>query len=541
MIRTPLVGLLLLAGCGLLHAANSPASAPAPRPAPADSINLVLFGDEKLLCVRLHVNVNGQSIPEIWKKTFASLFAYYDRNGDGYLDAKEGAIVPSPFAVRQPLWGQFAPYTGPAIRWAEYDRDGDGRVSPAELTAYYHRHGLGSLQIGVGRPQSTAALSAALLKVIDADGSGSVSDVEWKTAVDSLRKFDRNDDELVGPGELVPKISYPGAIGSILLLPPSKAEKSAPELANLPLLLLPDDPADTEWAEVLVARRDTNKDGKLELKESGLTADRFAAFDRDRDGFLSPAEFVSWRQLEPDIRYTIHLGSGLKGQKAIETPAPFASSRLRLDLRCDEGKMPGLAVAARKRFLDRFQDADANADGFVVAEEARQRTHYELRALLEAADHDGDHKLSKAEVERWMDLQDMLAEVNVLLTILDYGAGLFELLDADHDGSLSVPELRQTYARLSRAGCLRADGDFEASKLPRNLILITSRGHPVNPLSSAHRYGPEWFQAMDRNNDGYVSRREFIGPADVFDKLDRDRDGLLGPVEAAQADMKKRD
>ena len=44
--------------------------------------------------------------------------------------------------------------------------------------------------------------------------------------------------------------------------------------------------------------------------------------------------------------------------------------------------------------------------------------------------------------------------------------------------------------------------------------------------------GPVWFQKMDRNHDGDVSRREFLGPRDVFDRLDRDTDGLIGPDEA---------
>ncbi len=44
--------------------------------------------------------------------------------------------------------------------------------------------------------------------------------------------------------------------------------------------------------------------------------------------------------------------------------------------------------------------------------------------------------------------------------------------------------------------------------------------------------GPEWFQKMDRNHDGDVSRREFLGPRDQFDRLDRDNDGLIGADEA---------
>jgi hypothetical protein len=40
---------------------------------------------------------------------------------------------------------------------------------------------------------------------------------------------------------------------------------------------------------------------------------------------------------------------------------------------------------------------------------------------------------------------------------------------------------------------------------------------------------------MDRNGDGDVSAREFLGPAATFRQLDRDGDGLIDAAEAARA------
>jgi Ca2+-binding EF-hand superfamily protein len=53
----------------------------------------------------------------------------------------------------------------------------------------------------------------------------------------------------------------------------------------------------------------------------------------------------------------------------------------------------------------------------------------------------------------------------------------------------------------------------------------------ANP-AAAPAAGPDWFQKMDRNHDGDVSRREFLGPRDQFDRLDRDNDGLIDADEA---------
>jgi Ca2+-binding EF-hand superfamily protein len=291
----------------------------------------------------------------------------------------------------------------------------------------------------------------------------------------------------------------------------------------------------------VVARRDRNKDGKLDAKEAGLPIDVFATLDTDRDKKLSPTELAAWRKGEPAARYTIRLGARTKDKAATDrTGVPFATGRLRLDVRSDEGNMPEQVSAARKRFLDRFTDADANADGCVEDAEISKRSQAELKQLLIVADRDGDGKLSKAELVAWLDLQDQIAAGHVLLTALDYGAGLFELLDADHDGSLSVPELRRAWDRVKEVGYVSADGAFDPAKLPRHLVLIAARGHPFNPLGSARRDGPAWFRAMDRNGDGYVSRREFTGTPELFDKFDLDKDGFLSPEEAEKVELPKK-
>jgi hypothetical protein len=47
--------------------------------------------------------------------------------------------------------------------------------------------------------------------------------------------------------------------------------------------------------------------------------------------------------------------------------------------------------------------------------------------------------------------------------------------------------------------------------------------------------GPIWFQRMDRNMDGDLTWKEFLGPRHVFEELDTDHDGLIDPKEAEKA------
>jgi hypothetical protein len=42
---------------------------------------------------------------------------------------------------------------------------------------------------------------------------------------------------------------------------------------------------------------------------------------------------------------------------------------------------------------------------------------------------------------------------------------------------------------------------------------------------------------MDRNHDGDVSRREFLGPREVFARIDADGDELIDAEEAEKADV----
>ena len=48
--------------------------------------------------------------------------------------------------------------------------------------------------------------------------------------------------------------------------------------------------------------------------------------------------------------------------------------------------------------------------------------------------------------------------------------------------------------------------------------------------------GPAWFRRMDRNRDGGVSRREFLGTREQFERLDQaTATALVSPVEADAA------
>lgn len=494
MTRATLGTLALALGAVGGGAAAGPAAAPPPRA--AEPVELVLLGEDGIARAELRVEVDGVPLPAIRDQTFARLFAFFDRNADGTLGANEAARLPSPLALRQAMGSGFTPPVGPAPTFADLDRNADGKVSPAELAAFYRGAGVGNALIGAGRLPAGAGLTAALLKRLDTDGDGRVGETEWKAAAGALKKLDANGDELIGAGELVPRLVYPGAAGTVLLTPPAADTPTPDGLAELPLLLLPAGQKDTRWAA-----------------EVGRRNPRF-----------KPADLPAWRKRDPDARWTIRLTDGATPAERFALPG----HRLRVEGWVAGGKMNEAAAAARRHMTALFENPAAGPG----TAGGNRRRGGDLAWLTPVADRDGDGTLDRKELDAWLDLQAEIARGQVLVTVLD-GAGLFELLDTNHDGALSVRELRTAWDRLKDVGCA-TDGAFDPTKLPRVLLVAASRGYPRS-LAPDPRPGPGWFRAMDRNGDGDVSRREFTGPPGVFDRLDADRDGLIDPDEAARA------
>jgi Ca2+-binding EF-hand superfamily protein len=100
-------------------------------------------------------------------------------------------------------------------------------------------------------------------------------------------------------------------------------------------------------------------------------------------------------------------------------------------------------------------------------------------------------------------------------------------------------ELRHGWPRLAGWDA-NHDGRLSWNELPQLFELTWSLGPPRRPspassIARSQEAAPNWFRNMDRNGDGDVSPREFLGPLEDFQKLDSDRDGLISPAETMPA------
>src|SRR5262249_47718471 len=149
---------------------------------------------------------------------------------------------------------------------------------------------------------------------------------------------------------------------------------------------------------------------------------------------------------------------------------------------------------------ERFRLADRERTGRVRLRDLDGGTFKPLRRIFSLADRDGDGQLTREELDGYVELR-RLAQVGVVtLTVDDQERGWFDILDADHDGRLSVPELRDAWRRLADAAAdkrgfltLRESASaytLTFSRGPRSAagmsFLLTPRKTP--------RKGPLWFR-----------------------------------------------
>ena len=73
-----------------------------------------------------------------------------------------------------------------------------------------------------------------------------------------------------------------------------------------------------------------------------------------------------------------------------------------------------------------------------------------------------------------------------------------------------------------------------------NVVVVKASAYRGDPVKTSKGKGPLWFQKMDINHDGDLSRREFLGTDEDFKRIDRDGDGLISAAEAEAYDREVR-
>jgi Ca2+-binding EF-hand superfamily protein len=541
-------------------------ASPAPPPKGATEFqDVVFFGDDRPFLLRLHVLVDDQPPQQAWQSYVRRWFQHLDRNGDGLLDVREIRRAPTAAALQNLMrGGNFSPAPNSGLTMGEVGKRRDEKVSLDELLTYYRRNNAGSVQIGSNFGQFTTQdrVGQALFRHLDLNKDGKLSREELQQAEATLMKLDGDDDELVSAQELL------GTPENAFAPQPVQVKTAQASRLHANFLPVPAGEASIDLAAALMRRYDKNTKGYLTAADLGLDAETFAKLDGNGDGKLDENEAAQWHRHARPLELIARLGRTtarnpveLYGVRPKVAFAPdltrggpqvvslkFSDSRV--TVQSGVGRQ-GIRVAppSRQSFLQQFRLADAKKRGYVELKDLQQPQFQMLRTTFDFIDANDDGKVTEQEITAFSNLLAGASMSFVTFAVNDQGRALFQLLDANRDGSLGRRELRMIASRLAVLD-KNKDGYITPDEIPRDFQLTIHQGSDLGrgfgavpvmrvagPGGPVTTRGPLWFRKMDLNGDGDVSRREFLGTRDDFDRIDTDGDGLIDADEAERADV----
>jgi Ca2+-binding EF-hand superfamily protein len=570
-----------------------------------DIQDIVFFSQTRPVLIRLDIR-NAKSSQAAWEEFLRHLLGYLDKDKDGTVSMEEAARTPP----AQVLFSEsflFPRLLVPPMALDQPQANRDGKVTVEELRQSYRASGAPfQIQVRPGQarapvqmvfgpnlnqPRNAVDLNETLFQLLDTNQDGKVCREELAAAPAVLLQRDGDDDEMVTAQEIT---LGPDPVGFRMVSVPQQAANSAGPDPIFWALAPGESP--TNLVRQLLTRyggEGATPARKLTRQNSGLDEATFNQLDRNGDGALDGEELASFGRRPPDLEVTIDLSKGGQstsrvvgapsarlggegGQLRLASRSTPLSAKVRatqegsvvldldtttLELRVSDGTQPRgprmniTPQMSRERYKGVFATADEDSNGYLDANEARAYPVPMFQALFKLMCLDGDGKLTEKEMLAYLDqmheLRAKAAGSVASLSVVDHGR-LFDLLDPDGDGRLSVREERRAVSLLDRLdrngdGFLGKDeiphsyfatfvrGPVDTTPFPGGMVANSSPAQPPGSGSTPVR-GPLWSRKLDRNQDGDVSRREFAGTDEQFARIDTDGDDLISVEEAERAD-----
>ncbi|MCX7397472.1 MAG: hypothetical protein NT138_07295 [Planctomycetales bacterium] len=408
----------------------------------------------------------------------------------------------------------------------------------------------------IAQPQA-ADDAVRLTSLLDANLDASISDAELLNSLRALRFRDLDNDETFSVSELMPYRD-----------PRSQNAPVSPDVVNLPFYHVTDEASGKLAAERIVGRYGSEgtvaipilRQQKLPESDRRLNVDELADILQQPEFHLTIDVKLSDRAGTSDIDVAISSSAesfcrttdDKFGQTAI------VADGLPLRIVARGGGANNRAVT--RGFLgqtfvmidgDRNQYLDETEFSGIVGAMQQSGANGDFATV----DQNSDKMVTRDELFSFVERDLMAAASRIEVTVKQDGKTLFSLLDANQDRRLSAREIRNGTAVLQKYD-RNADGSFAETELGTEYVLTLGLGRSELRRNSGMMTmqtmamnsgdavlpgleglnGPEWFRRMDRNQDGDVSVREFLGTSTQFAALDTDQDGLMSASEAEVAE-----
>lgn len=453
----------------------------------------------------LEVKIDGVPLSVRWESAVKGLFDFADMDGSGGLSKAEAARLPSEYGLREKLWGQYLASGDGGPRWESLDADGSDAVSFDELIAWYDSKGLRGIVVSVGQcPHAERLLSALTSQVVPR-----LSTVQNRDDVAQLiAAFDADKNESISPGELVVGTTYPGTSATNHLRPSRGATLgNADDRSELTWTL----PAQAAPIQFVQLRSDAGHDTASDSSNASEWIGTILAVNLN------------------SAAGTAQFHGGESGNELNSNTFKFGE--IQVVVAVAPGRLGEVWEASKLRFRSQFESASQGGDSVAEGYEAKLQSQLaDINRLLLIADQDQDGALTRAELDKWFEVQERFAKSLIQVSIVDFGSGLFELIDTSHNGQLSASELVDASKRFGRE---------ELTDPPHQLRILFSLGSPKKLLVTEAVEGPAWFQALDRNQDGSITKSEFPAELSTFEGLDANGDGVIDVKEAGASHAKQ--
>lgn len=471
-----------------LATATPPDESPTYR-SPEGSVRLLLLAPQGPLLIELVLSLDGVPFEQEWRRRVLEAFRLADADEDGH--ALWSELVANP-RFRSGELGNLPIEDDKVERYIRlYDSDKDGEVDEEELPRLLTRNAGGARAFSLRSANfylDTNRVESPLRRLLDVDRNGRIDAEEAASAPERLRARDADEDDILSEFEALgePETQRPG---------PLEQNRSRGADAAVPL------DGSLAWPRVLYSLQERYEAGGRLGADSFLgDATFFAELDSDGNGTWSPTEAASLAAREPDLRLTVRFGVADSPTRVTLDPPEFLADRLVAPI---VHLHPSAVRIDLPDLLLQVFAVDGAVDGAATDSsrtQVRARGGFLPDALFHALDVDADGRLAAREVE---------SSTTRLLA-----------LDRNGDGAIAVDEIPDSMA----LGVVRGDPQQD-----------TAAFQPAVGMSRRDRSGPDWFQAMDRNGDGELTPREFLGTPRHWDRLDLNRDGYIDTGEANSA------
>jgi Ca2+-binding EF-hand superfamily protein len=461
-----------------------------------------------------------------------------DTNGDGKLSAEEAGASP-------------IKTTRGKGKGAAFLASLDGERVITRKTVMKDVEHAGGEMVVYRQDSSSSKNDLEVFKFLDTDKSGYLDAAEMAAAAAKILERDQDQDECISFQEFLPVPEPDEMPQAVVAQRPGTTDR--PQATTADLLR---DISSPLLATQLLKKYDKNRDKKLTPEELGWDSERVKMLDRNSDGKLDEKDLAGISATPVDLDLSIDIAGAPEGEQSLVINSTLGQ-------RIDDAKRPdlvrlvfpgaALTLSFRKidsiktaidRALKDFNTIDVDGNGYIDAAETMTRVRFQT-GLFEELDADGDGKIFGEEMEKYVKARAEPKATTAQVNLYDTGRGFFESLDTNGDGRISMREMKaagKSLKSMARKGGERLAPDDPARNFHieflRNSYALFGQDNQMVAQSSPsfeqrEAFGPIWFRRMDRNSDGDLTWNEFLGPREVFHRIDKDGDGLIDPQEAA--------